>query len=134
MRRPQVNIRTLLILILVFGVVLGFAIAALEVLRSRDVHTHTYVRNRRGRWVLGITYVDSPFWPRYWRRLLGMSWRKQPLCRASPELIEEVCSFAQPEIAMFKKADFNRSMIRPTPKQSAVYLRLQRRSTSSPPQ
>lgn len=127
MTRPQVTIRTLLVLILVIGVVLGFGMPALEVLRTKQSHEHTHMGNNRGRWGLVIEFVDAPFWPRYWRRLLGKPWKEEPLCQPSPRRIEEVCSFAHPEIVV-KKGD----LYTHTPVQFALYQRLKKSPTSPP--
>jgi hypothetical protein len=122
--RPQVTIRTLLVLILVIGVVLGFGLPALEVLRTKESHEHTYMGSNTGRWGLVIEFVNAPFWPRYWRRLLGRPWKEQPLCQASPGRIEEVCSFAHWEIVV-RKGDLYTF----TPIQFALYQRLKKSST-----
>jgi hypothetical protein len=127
MTRPQVTIRTLLALILMISVVLGFGIPALEVLRTKQSHEHTYIGNNRGRWGLLIEFVDAPFWPRYLQRLLGKPWKEQPLCQASTRRIEEVCSFAHPEIVV-KKGD----LYDHTPVQFALYQRLKMSQTSPP--
>jgi hypothetical protein len=128
MRRPQVTLRTLLVLILVIGVVLGFGMPALEILRTKESHEHTSLGDSRGRWGMVIESVDAPFWPRYWRRLLGEPWKEQPLCRATPGRIEEVCSFARPEIVV-KKGD----LYSYTPVQFALYRRLKTSPTPPPP-
>jgi hypothetical protein len=124
MRRPQVTIRTLLVLILAFSIILGFGLPALKVLRTKESHEHTYMGNNRGRWGLVIEFVDAPFWSRYWRRLLGKPWKEQPLCQDSPGRIEEICSFAHPEIVV-KKGDIYRY----TPVQFAVYQTLKNSPT-----
>jgi hypothetical protein len=127
MTRPQVTIRTLLVFILVISVVLGFGMPALEVLRTKESHEHTYMGNNRGRWGLVLEFVDAPFWPRYWPRLLGKPWKEQPLCQASTGRIEEVCSFAHPEIVV-KKGD----LYTYTPVQFALYQQLKKGPTSPP--
>jgi hypothetical protein len=122
------TIRALLVIILLIAVVLGFGIPAIEVLRAKENHEHTYVGNNRGSWGMATDFVDAPFWPRYWRRLLGEPWREQPLCRTSPGHIEEVCSFAHPEIVV-KRGD----RYKYTPAQFALYRRLKAGPTRPPP-
>jgi hypothetical protein len=106
MRRPQVTIRTLLVHILAFSIILGFGLPAIDVLRTKESHEHTYMGNNRRRWGLVIKFVDAPCLPRYWRRLLGKPWKEQPLCQDSPGRIEEICSFAHPQIVIKKGATY----------------------------
>ncbi|MGO9463740.1 MAG: hypothetical protein ACLQVF_06220 [Isosphaeraceae bacterium] len=70
MRRPQVTIRTLLVLILAFGVVLGFGMPALEILGTKDSDEHTYIGNAGGGTIsriLAVTPAISRCWSRHWR-------------------------------------------------------------------
>jgi hypothetical protein len=127
MRRPHLTIRALLVIILLIGVVLGFGVPAIEVSRAKENHEHTWMGNNRGSWGLVIDFVDAPFWPRYWRRLLGKPWREQLLCQTSPERIEEVCSVAHPEIVL-KKGDTYEF----TPAQFVLYHRLKDGPTRPP--
>jgi hypothetical protein len=137
MRRPQLTIRTLLVLILAFGMILGFGLPALEVLRTKKSHEHTFMGNNRGRWGLVIDFVDAPFWPRYWRRLLGKPWKERPFCQATPGRIEEVCSFDHPEIVI-KPGEFETfvntgKLYQYTPVQFALYQTLKNSPTPPPP-
>ena len=128
-RRPHLTIRALLVIILLLGVVLGFGAPAIEVLRAKENHEHTFVGNNRGSWGMAIDFVDAPFWPRYWRRLLGKPWREQSLCQMSRGHIEEVCSLAHPEIVV-KRGD----LYSYTPVQSALYRILKKSPIAPPPQ
>jgi hypothetical protein len=130
--RPKVTIRALLVLILVIGGALGFGLPALEVSRRDESHAHTHIgKSRTGRWGLVYDRVDAPFWPRYWRRLLGKPWKGQPLCRARPGHLEETCIFAHPEIVVTSGAICYPT---PTPVQLALFQRLKKSPTSPPPE
>jgi hypothetical protein len=128
MRRPQLTIRAALVITLLIGAALGFGLPAIEVFCTKESHEHTYVGNNRGEWGLVVEFVHAPFWPRYWRRLLGRAWRGQRLCQPSPDRLEEVCSLAQPEVVSVKYDTYNY-----TKAQSELQRRLNAGPTRPPP-
>jgi hypothetical protein len=95
----KLSIRTLIAVVLVAGVVVWLSVSAYEVYSAKDVHMHTYVDTGEPPRLAGWNR-PAPFWPRYARRLLGRSWRRQPLCEPTPGADEEMCEFAHPEMAV----------------------------------
>ncbi len=91
----------------VLGVALGLGLPAIEVYRFSDHHIHGSVQVREGRadFVWQLT-IQPPFWPRYWRRLLGRPWRQQPICGQGEGHIAEACEFEHPEIHYRATNDF----------------------------
>src|SRR4051812_27154784 len=99
MRRPKVSLRGFMALVLLIAIALALGIPAVEVDRTKDYHTHTFV-DVRGTPTLGAWRRPAPFWPRYARRLLGRPWSKQPVCGPTPGVEAELCEFAHPEMRM----------------------------------
>jgi hypothetical protein len=100
MKRPKVSIRGLMALVLLCAIALGLGIPAVEVYSTKDYHTHTAVDVRGTPTLAGLGGVQPPFWPRYARRILGLPWRKQPVCGTTPGFEAELCEYAHPEIAI----------------------------------
>ena len=101
MSRRKLTLRAALVLQLIIAVALWLTLSAVEVYRATESHEHTWVGTDSGRWGLQMDFVEARFWPRYWRRLLGMPWRGgQVPCLPTPGRIEEVCSLTHPEIVI----------------------------------
>src|SRR5262245_5718382 len=94
-----VSIRLLLAVVAMVAVALALTVPAVKVAMDRGVHSHTWVSGEAGR--LGFSAsanVISPFWPRYWRRLVGWPYRGLPLCTATQGRETELCEFAYPDM------------------------------------
>jgi hypothetical protein len=88
-----------MILVAIVALLLWMGLLAREVHRENDYHFHVSVITVNDR--PGIAWDDKavpPFWPRYWRRLLGRPWRGQPVCGTAEGHYAESCSFAHPEM------------------------------------
>ena len=99
MRIPKALIRRLMVVVGGFALSLGLAIPAAEVHRTKESHPHGYIGrgSLSGPRAARDDVVFATFWPRYWRRMMGQSWEKSPICPANPARLEEVCSIEQPE-------------------------------------
>ncbi len=78
--------------VLGFAVTLGLGVPAADVIREPEQHIHHFAYTKQGVKIRGgSNWAWSPFWPRFARRLIGMPWKNQPLCKTGgPDLIE-VC-------------------------------------------
>jgi hypothetical protein len=85
-------------IVLLIAVGLGLAVPALEVYSAKDYHTHTAIDMRGTPCLTGMGGIEAPFWRRYWRRILGLPWRHQPVCGPTAGFAVELCEFAHPEI------------------------------------
>jgi hypothetical protein len=96
MRTPRFSLRSLMVVVLCTAITLHMSLAALQVSRAYEVHSHSWVTGR------GMIVQDSretpPFWPRYWRSLLGLRWKGVPLCPKVEGRLLEACQFECPEI------------------------------------
>ena len=88
-----------MVLVLLAGLALWLDVAAVEVYSAKDFHVHTYVDTGDPPH-LAAWNRPAPFWPRYFQRLLGRPWRRQPLCGPTPSALEELCEFAHPEMVL----------------------------------
>ena len=93
MRQPKLTIRAALGLQLIIGIVLWLTLSAVDACRAKESHEHTWVGTDSGRGGMQMEFVEAKFWPRFWRRLLGMPWTAGRVpCLPTPGRIEEVCS------------------------------------------
>jgi hypothetical protein len=84
--------------VLIIGLSLGLGLPAAEVYRAEETHYHGFLARRAdSRWAIDQEEVPAPFWPRYWLRLRGKPWIRQPVCVPRPGKIDEVCDIVQPE-------------------------------------
>ena len=100
MRRPRISTRVLMVAVLGFGLFLGLGLPAAEVYRSDECHPHAFI-DPSGKGIRGFVDVDenvnSPFWPRYLRRISGKPWKHQQICGGSRGRLEEICEFEHPD-------------------------------------
>jgi hypothetical protein len=97
--RPRITIRWLMAGAMVPALALGLGLPAREVYSHSEIHDHAYVGLIEGqpsyRWDQGI---KPPFWPRYWRRLMGRPEFEKGNCGAGEGRLAETCTLAHPEI------------------------------------
>jgi hypothetical protein len=108
--RPRFTVRRAMLVVLVVAWSFGVILPAIEVGRdrNRDFHVHTWFDPHGGVVVppippdtlpmklSGVEMRSTPFWPRYWRCLLGRPWRGQPLCDLDSTRMAEACEHAYP--------------------------------------
>jgi hypothetical protein len=101
MRLPRVTVRGLMALVIAFGIVFHLGLTAYRVYSANEYHAHTWINNQSGKPSFAVAANQRPpFWPRYWRCLLGRPWKGLPLCPRVDGRLREACEFAQPEIHM----------------------------------
>jgi hypothetical protein len=88
-----------MLIVIGFAVALHVILAAFRVSAAKEYHSHSWVQVR-GAKVFNVLAgsEQSPFWPRYWRYLLGLQWKSQPLCPNVKGRLLDLCEFAHPEI------------------------------------
>jgi hypothetical protein len=88
-----------MVFVVVAAIGMWAGLKAREVYLDNDYHIHVYAHWNNGSPAMTWNGAASPpFWPRYWRHLLGRPWKRQPVCSEGAGHIEEACSFARPEI------------------------------------
>lgn len=99
MRRPRITVGGLMGIILGFGIALHIALTTVRVVAAKEYHFHTWVTVQGDKAFNTLAAAERPpFWPRYWRGLLGLPWKSQPLCREVKGRLLDLCEFAHPEI------------------------------------
>ncbi len=73
---PRISIRQIMAIILLIAVMLRLGIPAFEVFTTKEYHVHQGVGPTKGS-AVAQSGIPAPFWPRYWKRLMGQHWRKQ---------------------------------------------------------
>ena len=112
------------------AVALGLGLPAREVAGWKDYHTHGRVIEKGG-----VTYTQwdsgaaSPFWPRYWRRLLGRPSTGLALCGPGGGPAAETCGRGHPEILV--PIGNGQSIHRPTPEMREAVKRLDERRAAA---
>ena len=114
--RPRFTVRRAMLAVLAIAILLGATLPAIEVSRAPEFHVHAWV-NPNGRanippgqpirehMPVTLSQVEmrsSPFWPRYWRGLLGRPWRGRPVCDLDPARLAEACEYAHPGMVRWR--------------------------------
>lgn len=84
MRLPRVRftVRGLMVFVLACGLTFHLAFAAIRVSVDKGYHSHTWVIIQGGKPFFTLASAEQPpFWPRYWRCIIGQPWKSVPLCR-----------------------------------------------------
>jgi hypothetical protein len=125
-RWPRLTIRGIMGLVFMVALSLYSGMAAVEVYRDKEFHVHSGILKRseselaasrevhgshRVRfgmydflpdepyYLTSSSSVQAPFWPRYFRRLVGRPWHKQTPCGPTCGFFRELCEFAHPEMS-----------------------------------
>jgi len=99
------TVRGVMALLFVLAVLLHVGRTAYRAASIRDKHFHTYVLSREHEFpASGVAAAGSPFWPRFWRGLLGMPCAGPGFCRVNRfppgwAYLLETCELEHPEIA-----------------------------------
>jgi len=110
-----------------FGVALDLTLATIRVSSAKEYHSHTWVHVKAGKPFTTLAVAEQPpFWPRYWRCLLGRPWKSLPLCPQVKGRLLDMCEFAHPEIC--KPVGGERHEIHPTQSQIDLERRLRNQS------
>jgi hypothetical protein len=126
MRGLRISIRGLMGIVLGFAVARHVALSTIRVFEAKEYHSHTWVHVRGDKVFTALAFEQPPFWPRYWRCLLGLPWKSQPLCPEVNGRLLDHCEFAHPEI--FESAGGGRGRIVPTQSQIELARRLRNQS------
>lgn len=106
MRLPRVTVRALMVLVLLAALGSWAGLRARDVYLDPDYHIHAYAHWTKGSPSMTFDGAASPpFWPRFWRHLLGLPWKGQPVCGQVQGHIAESCSFAVPELFPKRQSD-----------------------------
>jgi hypothetical protein len=104
--RKRFTVRRMMVLVLVLGVATHLGITAWRVhprtTQFRHLHVHTGISANNTGNAIVCHLLPRPFWPTYWRALVGLTWKDwplgRPLCQSHPGWLEERCELANPEI------------------------------------
>jgi hypothetical protein len=111
-------------LISILGFAMGLLVPLLRVLCDNGYHNHLYltVVGKENVSCFAMPAERSPIWPRYWRCLLGRSWKGQSFCWRKRDRLGEVCELAHPELR--DKYVSGLPCMRPTPELQSEFERL----------
>jgi hypothetical protein len=132
--RVRFTVRRMMVLVLVLGVATHLGLTAWRVGRGtgrwKNMHVHSAVVDQDPIPANFMSVQPAPFWPSYWRALLGRSWKDwpldRPLCRrAAPNLLAEWCELAHPGVR--NDPDPNTFSGVFTKEQRDLYIRLARK-------
>jgi hypothetical protein len=85
-------------LVIVCGLVFYTGLAAVRVFTTKESHCHSWVYVQGGQPFFNLTVAEHPpFWPRYWRCLLGRPWERLPCPQVEGRLLD-MCEFAHRDI------------------------------------
>jgi hypothetical protein len=98
MRVPRLTLRGMIFGVMGFGIALHLVVATVRVAAVKEYHSHTWVEVLRGKPYMVASSQQPRFWPRYWRCILGLSWRRVPGCSPVGGRLLDVCEFDHPEI------------------------------------
>jgi hypothetical protein len=115
-----------MVIVIGFAVALHVTLAAIRVSAAKEYHAHSWVQVRGNKVGNTLAFERPPFWPRYWRCLLGLPWKSQPLCPNVKGRLLDRCEFAHPEIC--KSEGGGRFTIVPTQSQVNLAHRLRNQS------
>src|SRR6185312_17380844 len=101
MKRPRITTSWMMVAVLLLAVALGFGLPAINVYRDPDLHLHEWaVLKDDGKLdyeMSGGGMVSPPFWPRYWRRLLGRPENTPVVCTGGAGHVVEACERNYPK-------------------------------------
>jgi hypothetical protein len=127
MRGPRITVGGLMCIVVVLGIAIHLALAAVRVFAAKEYHFHTWLEGQGDRTFTTLAVAEqSPFWPRYWRCILGLPWKSLPLCPEVKGRLLDRCEFAHPEIR--KSGGSGRNVIVPTSSQVDLARRLRNQS------
>ena len=98
--RPRISIRRVMAVVFFIAVILGLAIPAVEVYRTKGYHVHMGINIQGPPILASWGGIQPPFWPRYLKRLSGRPWRRQPDCGFKTGFAADRCEFAHPEMVL----------------------------------
>jgi hypothetical protein len=111
MRLPRITIRSLMCVVIGVGVLLHVTLGTIRVNSVRTDHFHTWVQVQAGKPLIIIRSLRSPYWPRYWRSLLGIPSEKLPLCHEVEGRLLDTCEYAHPEIKDVSRTNIARAQL-----------------------
>jgi hypothetical protein len=127
MRLPRMTVCGLICLVIGCGLAFHVAFAAIRVSDATEYHAHAWVTVRAGKPYMTMAGSERPpFWPRYWRCLVGIPWKARPLCPRVEGRLLDTCEFAVPEIR--KPIDGTRFRIQRTRGHAELIKRLTKSS------
>jgi hypothetical protein len=88
-----------MLLVLSLAVALHLSLTAIKVSSTKEYHMHTWVHVQKIKaFITESGSEQPPFWPRYWRNLLGLKWKGLPMCPQVEGRFLDICEVAHPEL------------------------------------
>jgi hypothetical protein len=101
MNKPRTTIRRLIAIVLLIGVAIWAGLAAQRT-RSNKARFHTHLQSLGDpddpNWEFTVTPEWVPFWPVYWRTLLGLRWDWRLECISGDVRREIACEHDFPQM------------------------------------
>ena len=127
MRPPRITIRGLMCLVFGVSIALHLSLTAIRVSSMKEYHTHTWVHVKGGRSFITVAGSEQPpFWPRYWRSIIGLTWKGLSLCPQVDGRLLDMCEFAHHELRTSR--DHGGYDFHPSQSQIDLQRRLDKRS------
>ena len=125
MRRPRITVSGLMCVVFIFAIAFHLSVGAVRVHSAKEYHAHTWVLIQGGKPFIHIASAERPpFWPRYWRYLIGLPWKGLPLCSQVQGRFLDMCGVLHPEIL---KRDANGNyQIHQTQSQTDLFWKLKK--------
>jgi hypothetical protein len=121
MRLRRITIRGLMCVVIGVGVAVHVPAAAIRVNSAKAPHLHAWV-GIGGKPYFTLASFQPPFWPRYWRCLLGLPWENVPVCPRFEGRFLDMCEYRYPEY--LKRDDRTGTRFRSVPTQAQLDLKM----------
>jgi hypothetical protein len=121
---PRISIRGGMVLVLAVGLGLGLGPPAVQVCRCIDSHAHAFIRPSL--LCFDAERIPTPFWPRYWARLLGRSGRGAWTCSATKRRPGEICEIEHPGNVYTNRLGSDFLVVEPTAEMDRLMRKMER--------
>lgn len=100
-RRVRFKLKTMIAAIFCVGLAIHLALSAWRVY-SLKLHMHTAIIVNSGVPEPFTGFTWAPFWPTYWRTILGIPLNCKRLCEYEPRFLVERCELETPETRPYR--------------------------------